>query len=208
MDLPKMARKPRKPMTEQQAFSSLIMGLVCLAMGAGLAVGGLGEHLGEFTGLDVLTGGIVTLVAGAWFLNRIPKGFRMGTRFAKDKPAMPEIPRKMDTQAVSPVIAVILMVAITVVLAATVFVLVSDIGAPPAAPTLSFREDTANRNLTVIQAQTGLTWGEFTITGCPDVPPSTDAVNAGDSLGGCTGRVTIRHNPSNSLTYTGEFPAA
>jgi flagellin-like protein len=108
---------------------------------------------------------------------------------------------KKDTSAVSPVIAVILMVAITVVLAATVFVLVSDIGSNPPPPRVTF--DKADGNLTVISADLGLTWEEFNVTGCTTVP--TGPLDAGDIIIGCTGNVVVRHRASNSLTYQTAF---
>lgn len=111
----------------------------------------------------------------------------------------------VDENAVSPVIAVILMVAITVVLAATVFVLVSDIdknNASPA-PQIAWREDQQADTLTVQQAPTGLVWSSFTVNGCTTIPTGT--LDAGDFLAGCAGSVTVRHNPSNSLVYSGTF---
>ena len=62
-----------------------------------------------------------------------------------------------DEDAVSPVIAVILMVAITVVLAATVFVLVSDIGknAGQAPMNMGITNSETDDNLVVTSAGTG-----------------------------------------------------
>lgn len=59
-----------------------------------------------------------------------------------------------DEDAVSPVIAVILMVAITVVLAATVFVLVSDIGQNAGTPAtnVGFDASETDDNMTVTSA--------------------------------------------------------
>lgn len=66
--------------------------------------------------------------------------------------------------AVSPVIGVILMVAITVVLAATVFVLVSDLGdtgdAPPA---LAFYKDETRDRLEVASADKGADWDRLAV---------------------------------------------
>lgn len=58
----------------------------------------------------------------------------------------------MDEEAVSPVIAVILMVAITVVLAATVFVLVSDLGGDvgQSSPKLQLVQDSTSSATNVI----------------------------------------------------------
>src|SRR5687768_2884933 len=106
---------------------------------------------------------------------------------------------KLDLGAVSPIIAVILMVAITVVLAATVFVLVSDIHPAATAPIISWSADKVGKNITVYQAPLGLTWDQFTVTGCGFVPTGT--VDAGDVISACNGTVSITHKPSNSLSY-------
>lgn len=70
--------------------------------------------------------------------------------------------------AVSPVIAVILMVAITVVLAATVYVWVSSIGGQSGAPAKSIALTSAGaqtagfeKNYTVASASPGLKWGDL-----------------------------------------------
>jgi flagellin-like protein len=67
--------------------------------------------------------------------------------------------------AVSPVIAVILMVAITVVLAATVFVLVSDIGGNTAnsAPSISWTSDEGQDKLVVSTAAQNADWNRLTV---------------------------------------------
>jgi len=67
--------------------------------------------------------------------------------------------------AVSPVIAVILMVAITVVLAATVFVLVSDIGSNTSknAPAISWSESESDDNWKISQAPNSVKWTDFEI---------------------------------------------
>ncbi len=71
-----------------------------------------------------------------------------------------------EEEAVSPVIAVILMVAITVVLAATVFVLVSDIGGQTgsAAPSISFSADEGQDRLSVNQAGQNADWNRLTVS--------------------------------------------
>lgn len=70
-----------------------------------------------------------------------------------------------DDDAVSPVIAVILMVAITVVLAATVFVLVSDIGGnkSSAAPAFNLSPDEGQSRLTVESAAQNADWNRLTV---------------------------------------------
>lgn len=109
-----------------------------------------------------------------------------------------------DETAVSPVIAVILMVAITVVLAVTVFVLVNGLtaGQPVAGPTIAWKQD--GSNLTVSQAPLNTPWADFEVTGCTGTVPS-GTVDAGDSITGCDGKVLVRHKPSNSVSFEGEF---
>lgn len=114
---------------------------------------------------------------------------------------------KKDTDAVSPVIAVILMVAITVVLASTVFVLLTDISGNVAkpAPSLGLSADDADDSIMVSSvSRNDLTWGEFSVTGC-SAPNDNDTVRAGDKLTGCSGEVTIIHEPSNVLVWRGRF---
>jgi flagellin-like protein len=69
---------------------------------------------------------------------------------------------KQNDEAVSPVIGVILMVAITVVLAAVVFVLVSNLGkGTEAAPNLGATSDDTNSKIQINTAPNGLTWDKF-----------------------------------------------
>jgi flagellin-like protein len=70
-----------------------------------------------------------------------------------------------EEEAVSPVIAVILMVAITVVLAATVFVLVSDIGGQQgAAPAINFQSNEALDRLVVNSADSRADWARLQVS--------------------------------------------
>ncbi|HUR63204.1 MAG TPA: type IV pilin, partial [Candidatus Thermoplasmatota archaeon] len=68
-------------------------------------------------------------------------------------------------EAVSPVIGVILMVAITVVLAAVVFVLVSNLskGGSQSAPTLAINTDDTADRLVITSAATGADWSRLSI---------------------------------------------
>lgn len=136
---------------------------------------------------------------------------------------------KQNDEAVSPVIGVILMVAITVVLAAVVFVLVSNLGeGSESAPNVSFNKDSDALSLTVIQAEDA-TWDDFSIadpaTDCTvatidgSAPAGTDnlgpanPVAAGDVIqlaetaaGDCEGfTLRILHVPTNSLVYETTF---
>lgn len=110
---------------------------------------------------------------------------------------------KLDEEGVSPVIGVVLMVAITVVLAAVVFYVVTSLSddAPTAAPSVTFHKD--GDKLVVVSGPVGLEWAEFDVTGCASVP--TGAFEAGDKAEGCSGDVVVRHVPSNSLVYAAEF---
>ncbi|MEA3144334.1 MAG: Archaeal Type pilin, N-terminal [Thermoplasmata archaeon] len=72
---------------------------------------------------------------------------------------------KGSDEAVSPVIGVILMVAITVVLAAVVFVLVSNLskGSNASAPTLAINTDDTNDKLVITSAATGADWSRLSL---------------------------------------------
>ncbi len=136
---------------------------------------------------------------------------------------------KDSEEAVSAVIGVILMVAITVAIAATVYVYVSGMmGTQDAAPSLSFTKDdtTVSEKLTVVSADpTNLDWGDLTLlingqdsNGITDgVFGQTGTVSAGDIIvfepdPGYTVAtpttdytVAIRHEPTNTLIYEGNF---
>jgi len=62
---------------------------------------------------------------------------------------------KAEDEAVSPVVGVILMVAITVVLAAVVFVLVNNLGKGTSQkPNISYQQDTTSKNVLVVKSDT------------------------------------------------------
>lgn len=81
-----------------------------------------------------------------------------------------------DEDAVSPVIAVILMVAITVVLAATVFVLVSDLGSQKTAPAVNLEKDESNDRLVVKSAADNADWNRIGIIANRTGNSATDSV--------------------------------
>jgi len=138
---------------------------------------------------------------------------------------------KQEDEAVSAVIGVILMVAITVAIAATVYVYVSGmIGtSPETTPSMQFVKDSTNTRLTVASADPGnLDWNDFVIswsttaTNCTmdlqpagtsitsGTAPTTATVNAGQYLdltitGSGTTTVTVRHVPTNTLIGSWEF---
>lgn len=67
-------------------------------------------------------------------------------------------------EAVSPVIGVILMVAITVVLAAVVFVLVSNLSKSGSkAPDVAFSTDETRDRVAIVTAATELIWADFQV---------------------------------------------
>ena len=71
-----------------------------------------------------------------------------------------------NEEAVSPVIGVILMVAITVVLAAVVFVLVSNLSknSNTAAPNITFNQDNSGHTLTIVSADASASWANVKAT--------------------------------------------
>lgn len=104
-------------------------------------------------------------------------------------------------EAVSPVIGVILMVAITVVLAAIVFILVTKLTGQQAqqAPQLGVESLDQGEGFRILQAGTSLSWSDFTASPCITVP--TGPVHAGDELHGCAGSVRLVYVPTNTLVY-------
>jgi flagellin-like protein len=79
---------------------------------------------------------------------------------------------KQEDEAVSAVIGVILMVAITVAIAATVYVYVSGmIGtSPESTPNMQLVRDNTDKELTVASADPGnLKWSDFNVTASKDI---------------------------------------
>jgi flagellin-like protein len=127
---------------------------------------------------------------------------------------------KGNERAVSAVIGVILMVAITVAIAATVYVYVSGMigGTQTKAPNMAFnKETTPTKKLTVVSADNGLTWNNYiatfpaTITAASlngvalvsGTAPANTPVAAGDSITITgTGTLTLRYVPTNTLMGT------
>ena len=111
-------------------------------------------------------------------------------------------------EAVSAVIGVILMVAITVAIAATVYVYVSGmIGtSPQATPSVQFVADDIDDTLTVASADPNdLLWTDISIVGTGDLQNTTVNVLAGDYIENCTGTISIRHIDTNTLLGTWSF---
>lgn len=99
---------------------------------------------------------------------------------------------RRNDSAVSPVIAVILMVAITVVLAATVYVWVSGFGAQGAQPAKALSLQSAgtlssgDKTYTVASGTSGMRYGDLTMT----VEGATYALAHGASCGADIGNAT------------------
>ena len=132
-----------------------------------------------------------------------------------------------EEEAVSAVIGVILMVAITVAIAATVYVYVSGIlgTSPDVTPSIQFQKDNADKTLTIAQADPlNLDWDNVNITvdsiAYSDInakwsstaytgnkaPAAWGQINAGNRLefsGACN--ITLTWVPTNTLLGTWEF---
>jgi archaeal type IV pilus assembly protein PilA len=137
--------------------------------------------------------------------------------------------KQADERAVSAVIGVILMVAITVAIAATVYVYVSGMigGQKQATPTVLATPNNTAKTVTITNADPNLMWSDVTITttsgytwtlatsgGSAIGTSSTtwnsinvpDGITAGDvlALAGAAGtvKVTMMYKPTNSLLGT------
>jgi flagellin-like protein len=137
-------------------------------------------------------------------------------------------------QAVSPVIGVILMVAITVVLAAVVFVIVGRLSSQSSSTTPASSFTRGTRTLTVAQADPDLRWSDIkakvicsagtpgltlnaaTITltnGESDPVPAAGSLSANDVLGvsctittsGTTVSIALTYKPTNSGVSQGTW---
>ena len=90
-------------------------------------------------------------------------------------------------EAVSPVIGVILMVAITVVLAAVVFVLVSNLSkSGQKAPDVAFSTDETRDRITIVTAQNELLYDDFEFKSSQTVAfaRNVNPTSAGPTVGG------------------------
>lgn len=132
-----------------------------------------------------------------------PVFVRVAQRLRTRKP----VPAKAlagDLDAVSPVIGVILMVAITVVLAAVVFVLVSKLASdtPSELPDFSMASDDHGASYYVLGADDGLAWPDLTVKGCT-TQPTMGNVTAGDTVSGCAGhQVRVIYEPVNRVVWS------
>ncbi len=103
---------------------------------------------------------------------------------------------KEDGEAVSAVIGVILMVAITVAIAATVYVYVSGMLGTGAdkAPDITFQK--GSNYLQVISKSENVSWNTLQVSG--GSPPS-GYVEPGQKITGCSGTVTVTYDNSTLL---------
>ena len=116
-----------------------------------------------------------------------------------------------DDDAVSPVIAVILMVAITVVLAATVYVWVSGFGSQSSQPAKSVALTSSGvlsngwKNYTIASATSGMKYSDltFTVNGATKTQDTTfttcTVLAAASNFGACQGGSPV----TNSATVVG-----
>jgi flagellin-like protein len=121
-------------------------------------------------------------------------------------------------EGVSAVIGVILMVAITVAIAATVYVYVSGMigGTTEKTPSISFTKSDAYNTLTVVAADTGLNWENVKVkSGANDFAyadsfgVSNTTIYAGDSLNNFNGTILVKIMwvPTNTLIGEWNFVA-
>ena len=122
-----------------------------------------------------------------------------------------------NMDAVSAVIGVILMVAITVALAATIYVYTSNMmggGTTIPTPTITFYRDESDNTLTVLQGNPQIDWQDINMTATDIIDyhyythGQTGLLEAGTLLDfnnhGLTGNIEIKfiHIPTNSLIGT------
>ena len=126
--------------------------------------------------------------------------------------------KKVDEEAVSAVIGVILMVAITVAIAATVYVYVSGMigGGSESTPSIACNPDHSGNKLVITSAKPDVAWSDVNISVTNDTStyypaaPGSASVTAGQAIDltsyivttGETATVTFRYDPTNSLIGT------
>ena len=128
--------------------------------------------------------------------------------------------KQADERAVSAVIGVILMVAITVAIAATVYVYVSGMigGTSKKTPSIACIPDNTANSITVASADPDIAWSDVNITILVNGTTTaryqtgilTGSVTAGQTINcnaylpnsGNKAAVTLRYNPTNALIGT------
>jgi FlaG/FlaF family flagellin (archaellin) len=125
--------------------------------------------------------------------------------------------KKINKNAIEAIIGVILMVAVTIAMAAAAYAYFTGMigGGEKATPTIDFVKSDAEKTITVRTADFNVNWDEINITFTNETNyaylkvPKTGVMNAGDIIdlrndqilrGKVT--VTIRHIPTNSILGT------
>lgn len=115
---------------------------------------------------------------------------------------------KQNNEAVSPVIGVILLVAITVILCAAVFVIVSKLSQNTEVPVFIGISEDDNEYIITSAPDEELTYSDLVISGCStvnrgnDTLTSEDVVMAGDRFVDCESPLTISYD--GKLIYQGD----
>lgn len=114
-----------------------------------------------------------------------------------------------QTDAVSPVIATIVLVAIAVTMSGVVFMMVSVFTneRQEATPAVGLEKNSDAGTLQVVKVVSQasvLKWEDLEVSGCSTAGLS-GAVDPSDRLTGCSGDVTIVHTPTKSLLFVTNF---
>lgn len=122
------------------------------------------------------------------------------------------------TSAVSQVVGVLVLLAITVAMAAVVFVLAQQesgrVAEPP--PLLALATDDAQGTATVQNNPRGIAWEDLEVSGCSvsildaqgELLDASGPVRAGQTLSGCLpgDRLSVVHRTSGALVFQHAFP--
>ena len=107
--------------------------------------------------------------------------------------------------AVSPVIGVILLIAIVVAVAAVAFTYFGGIiTVREETPIIVFDQNNMDDTLTVINADHFLDWDDVDVIGTAN-PPLSGTIEAGDEITGCAGTVQLIWEPTNTILSTYNF---
>jgi hypothetical protein len=121
-----------------------------------------------------------------------------------------QVPKKKKKSRKKLLVGIVIVFFLTIAFTATVYVYVSGmIGeSPEQTPNIQLVKDNTNGKLTVASADpVDLTWNDFEITGSyisTSFSPYS-LVTAGDYISGCTGTISIRHIPTNTLIGMWDF---
>lgn len=111
-----------------------------------------------------------------------------------------------NDDAVTPLVASLLLLGVVAILAASVMYLGQDLGANAGKLSMGyvFDHDLAQGTVDVVRAPDGVPWKQLDVQGCAAVP--TGLVSAGDTVSGCSGHVTIRDVEANFVLFDRQFP--